>query len=107
MPDTKEQPSTKPEEESSAEEKLRGLCGIAFMHLDFKDYEFIQTNSLKVISRVESVGAASTPLPIMTDSGQWAVPEIADDLMLVTRLMVEAIVFNLSSFLAGSGPATA
>ena len=95
------------EEEKSAEEKLRGLCGIAFMHLDFKDYEFIQTNSLKVISRMEDAGGISAPIPIMTDSGQWAAPEIADDLMLVTRLMVEALVFNLQSFLAGSGPVTA
>lgn len=102
-----EEPSTKPAEEKPAEEKLRGLCAIAFMHLDFKDYEFIQTNALKVISSMEDAGGTSVPIPVMTDSGQWANTEIADDLMLVTRLMVEALVFNLSSFLAGSGPVTA
>jgi hypothetical protein len=88
-------------------ERLRGLCGISFMQLDFDKYEFIQTNCMKVVARVEVLaGNAPVPMPLMTYDGRWAVPEVADNLMLVTRLMTEALVFNLSSFLAESGAGT-
>jgi DNA replicative helicase MCM subunit Mcm2 (Cdc46/Mcm family) len=94
----------KPDETTPAD-KLRGLCGIAFMQLDFDKYEFIQTNCMKVVSHMETLpgGNAPTPMALMTWNGTWAEASVADDLMLVTRLMTEALVFSLSSFLAPSG----
>ena len=86
-----------------AAEKLRGLCGIAFMHLNFKDYEFIQENCIKVTARIDASAGVAAAMPLMTYDGRWAAEDVADNLMLVTRLMVEALVHSLSSFLVESG----
>ncbi len=81
---------------STPDARLRGLCGIAFMHLEYKDFAFIQESCMKTVSRFEN----DLPMPIMSDSGQWVPPaDIAENLMLVTRLTTEALVFNLASFL--------
>jgi hypothetical protein len=78
------------------EERLRALCGVAFMGLSFDDFTFIQIECMKMVSRVE--GAA--PMPVMADNGRWAIVEVQDDPFLVTRLTVEVLVFNLCPFLA-------
>lgn len=106
-------PQTEAAQETSAADKappaerLRNLCGISFMQLDFDKYEFIQTNCMKVVARMEALaGNAPVPIPLMTYDGCWSAPEVADNLMLVTRLMTEALVFNLLSFLSESSVET-
>ena len=97
--------STQPEEgrvekllpTPTAEERLRALCGVAFMFMDFETFLFVQASAMKVLSRHE--GPAGF-IPVMTDDGRWSVNELSDSPMLVTRLAVEALVFNLHSFLA-------
>jgi hypothetical protein len=81
----------------SNEERLRGMCGVAFMFLSFDDFQFIQRNCMLKLSRSE--GAAGY-LPVMADDGRWAASELEESPFLVTRLMVEVLVFNLESFLA-------
>ena len=90
-------------EQPTPEQRLRGMCGIAFMHLSFADTEFMQTAAMKVISRVETLAGVATPMPIMDDSGRYAIEDVASDPFLVTRLTVEALVFSLAPFLAASG----
>ena len=85
------------------EQRLRGMCGIAFMHLSFADTEFMQTAAMKVISRVETLAGVTAPMPVMDDSGRYAIEDVASDPFLVTRLTVEALVFSLAPFLAESG----
>ena len=89
--------------ELTPEQRLRGMCCIAFMHLSFADTEFMQTASMKVISRIENLAGNDTPMPIMDDSGRYAIDDVASDPFLVTRLTVEALVFSLAPFLAESG----
>ena len=90
-------------EKATPEQRLRGMCGIAFMNLSFADTEFMQTAAMKVVSRVEELAGADTPMPVMDDSGRYAIEDVATDPFLVTRLTVEALVFNLAPFLAESG----
>ena len=90
-------------EKATPEQRLRGMCGIAFMHLSFTDTEFMQTASMKVISRIENLAGNDMPMPIMDDSGRYAIDDVASDPFLVTRLTVEALVFSLAPFLAESG----
>ena len=85
------------------EQRLRGMCGIAFMHLSFSDTEFMQTAAMKVISRVETLAGVTAPMPVMDDSGRYAIEDVANDPFLVTRLTVEALVFSLAPFLVESG----
>jgi hypothetical protein len=93
--------STEPK--PTPEQRLRGMCGIAFMHLSFADTEFMQVASMKVISRIESLAGVDTPMPAMDDAGRYAIDDVASDPFLVTRLTVEALVFSLAPFLVESG----
>ena len=91
------------EPKPTPEQRLRGMCGIAFMHLSFADTEFMQTAAMKVISRVETLAGVTSPMPVMDDSGRYAIEDVANDPFLVTRLTVEALVFSLAPFLVESG----
>jgi hypothetical protein len=78
------------------EEKLRTLCGVAFLFLAFDDYEFVQKNCMRLVER-EEAGAGF--LAVQLADGRMAVPELEANPLSVTKLMVEVLVFNLSSFL--------
>ena len=91
------------EPKPTPEQRLRGMCGIAFMHLSFTDTEFMQTAAMKTISRVETMAGVTAPMPVMDDSGRYAIEDVASDPFLVTRLTVEALVFSLAPFLVESG----
>jgi len=91
----------------SAEDKLRSLCGVAFMQLSLEDFSYVQAACMKAISRFETKdgkdGAIAIGfIPIMQDNGVWTSPDVADSPFLITKLMVEAVVFNLASFLSES-----
>jgi hypothetical protein len=88
---------------ATPEQRLRGMCGVAFTYLTFVDTEFIQAAAMKVTSRIENLAGVDTPMPVMMNDGRYAIAEIADDPFLVTRLTMEALVFNLASFLEESG----
>lgn len=80
------------------EARLRGVCAIAFMSMKFEDFEFLQNHCLKVISVIEN----GLPMPVMTIEGRWdpkAEEAIGGNPSLLTKLMVEVLVFNLASFL--------
>ena len=89
--------------QATPEQRLRGMCGIAFMHLSFADTEFMQTSAMKVISRIENLAGNDTPMPVMDSDGRYVIEDVASDPFLVTRLTVEALVFSLAPFLAESG----
>ena len=101
--DTVPEPSKPDEPKLTPEQRLRGMCGIAFMHLSFADTEFMQTAAMKVISRVENLAGMDTPMPVMDSDGRYAIEDVASDPFLVTRLTVEALVFSLAPFLVESG----
>jgi hypothetical protein len=79
-----------------AEDRVKGICALAFMGLSIADYRFVQNSSMKVVSRIEN----DVPMPVMADDGRWAATDIADNPFLVTKLMTETLAFNLSSFLS-------
>ena len=91
------------EPKPTPEQRLRGMCGIAFMHLSFTDTEFMQTAAMKTISRVETMAGVTAPMPVMDSDGRYAIEDVASDPFLVTRLTVEALVFSLAPFLVESG----
>ena len=91
--------------QAAPEDRLRGLCAVAFMQLSFEDTGFIQTECMKTISRMEIVGDTESAIPVMMQNGTWAAPEVADNPFLVTKLATEAIAFNLTSFLPASSVA--
>ena len=91
----------KPEEhkkhkkEQNKDQEIRGLCGVAFMYLEFEEFAFIQSQCMRVLSRFEN----ELPMPVMSDRGQWAAEDIADNPFLVTKLVTEVLAFNLVGFL--------
>lgn len=89
-PEQPEQPKAPPEE------RLRAICGVAFMHLSIDDFTFVQNSCMKLLSRRE--GAAL--IPVMSSDERWGAPDLAENPFLVTRLTVEVLVHNLQSFLA-------
>ena len=93
------------------EQRLRGVCGIAFMYMTFEDIEFVQTAAMRVTSLIQNAGGVETPVPVMADDGRGLLPLLAEDPALVSQLVVEALAFSLVSFLqptvASSRTATA
>jgi len=90
---------------ATPEERLRTLCGIAFLQLSREDMGFAQRAAMLVTSHMETLaGQPEQPMPVMLTDGRWACPLLEEDPMLVTRLTVEALVFSLLPFLAESGP---
>ena len=72
--------------------------------LDFDTFSFIQNNCLAAVSRMTDSGDGNlVPMPIVSDSGVFAVPEIADNLSLVMGLTVQSLLFNLSDFFDAGG----
>jgi hypothetical protein len=61
-----------------------------------EDFKELQTDCLKVCSRLE--GNSKIPMPIVTDDGRMAVEDLNNDTMTVMFLTVQAIAFNMSSF---------
>lgn len=85
---------------STPEQRLRSMCGLAFMSMTYKDFEFMQSSCMRVVFSL----ATGSPMPIMTDSGQWTKDgeAIRDNPMLMTRMTVEALVHSLAPFLEES-----
>lgn len=94
--------------EPPVEDRLRAICGVAFMNMTYDEYAFVQGRCIRSVSRMEQKPGVdgTVPMPVMADSGLWAIQEVADDPLLVTRLMVEAVVVNCAGFLAGSASAS-
>lgn len=90
--------------ESIGDELVRAVAFRAFLGgLNYEMHSFVQQKCLAVCSRMESRDGVELPMPITTDSGQWAIPEIRDDITLVVRLELESLAFSCASFFAGGG----
>lgn len=90
--------------EPPVEDVVRVMVLAACGEMDFATRRFIQTKCLAVCSRMESANdGPELPMPIVNDAGVWAITEIRDNLSLVLRLEMEALVFNLSDFLEKGG----
>jgi len=85
-------------------DRLRAMCGVAFMYLDFDDFEFVQKNCMRTVSREEP---GMGYIPVVADSGQWAAKDLETNPFTITRLMVEVLVVNLASFLESGAALTA
>lgn len=97
--DSGEAQPAEPEVKPKPEETARLVCGVAFMRgLSFEDLQFTQRHAMMVVSLMEDMAGTLTPMPVMTDSGKWANPELKDDAALVQELTMEALVFNLAGF---------
>lgn len=96
-----------PRETLPSDDAVRGLAFSAFLDgLDFKQFQFIQQQCLRVCARLEGSPhdpAAELPMPILMKDGRWAITEIRDDVTLVVRLTIETLVFNLSDFFEQGG----
>lgn len=91
--------------EPSGEKLVRAVAFAAFLRgLDFESHRFVQRACLAVCSRMEERnGSGALPMPLMNDSGAWAIPEIRDDIPLIMKLELEALAFNLSDFFEQGG----
>ena len=93
-----------PQSMATGEELVRAVAFSAFLRgLEYEAHQFVQTHCLAVCSRMEQSGETEVPMPIVNDSGQWAIPEVRDDMSLVMKLELEVLVFNLSDFFAEGG----
>lgn len=102
-----ETPTQAQTEKLSGEDMVRAMTFAAFLRgLDYDKYCFVQSKCIAACSRMEDRGGTELPMPIVNDSGQWAIPEIKDNLSLVVQLTVETLVFNLSDFFAEGGLAS-
>jgi hypothetical protein len=90
---------------ATPEDRLRTLCGVAFMHMTYDDLALAQRKAMAVVARMEQLaGQPEQPMPVQASDGRWAVAELETDPFLVTRLTVEVLAYNLASFLAKTGP---
>ena len=95
------EPAVETPQPSSAD-RLRAMCGVAFMYLGFDDFEFVQKNCLRVVSREEpDMGY----IPVVADDGRWVAKDLEGNPFMITRLMVEVLTVNLVSFLASGAAA--
>lgn len=80
--------------------KIMASMFAAFLRgLTFEDFSFIQNHCLAVVARLEtSAGSPEVPMPIVTDTGVFAITEVGDDLPLVMNLTIQSLLFNLSDF---------
>lgn len=86
------------------EDMVRAVAFAAFLRgLDYEMHRFMQLKCLSTCSRLEDKEGTEIPMPIVNDSGVWAISEIRDDMALVMRLEVEALVFNFSDFFEQGG----
>lgn len=95
-------PTTAPD----GEETARGvvLAALAGGIDDYETHCMIQQKALSVCSKLEiSTEGRELPLRITTDSGEWAAPELKEDLNLVNKLEVESLVFNIAPFFGAGG----
>jgi hypothetical protein len=91
-----------------SEERMRGVCALAFMYLPYEDYDFIVNAVAKSVSRHDANGL---PMPLMSDDGRWSAgtDDLQDNPCLVTLVMMESLVYNLHPYLAArtGAPTTA
>lgn len=73
--------------------------------LEFEIHKMIQQNCLKLCSRADHVDQGSGPVPIMTADGRL-LPDVAENVGLLTKLTLEVLVFNLSDFFGQGGMET-
>lgn len=84
-----------PEPEPTAEEKIRRMATSAFGVMTFEERAMIQRRCLDVCARVENDDVL---MPVSNSNGT-----ILDDLQLIMRLELEALVFNFNDFFAEGG----
>jgi hypothetical protein len=94
-------------EKATPEERLRTTCGVGFMQLTYDELKFMQRVAMAAASRMENLAGVDTPMPVTAADGRWAIPGLEDDPALITQLMTEVLVFNLTSFLPGNAQKTA
>lgn len=83
----------------TGEAQVRALSFIVLSGgIPFEDFQFIQRSCLKVIGRIDTNQGVEFPIPIMTDSGQWADMDVADDIGLTMNLTTEVLVHSFESF---------
>jgi hypothetical protein len=89
----------------SGEQMVRIVALLAFNGLDFETHSFIQHKCLGCCFRLEggAEGGPELPMPIVNASGAWAIPEIRDDMALVMKLELEALVFSVAPFFESGG----
>ena len=86
--------------EVTPEHRTRSAVAIGLTQFSLEDYRQLVKETMNVVRRLTSLESASeVPMPVRSDDGRWAFPDLAEDPMAVTRLMTEALVFNLTSFL--------
>jgi hypothetical protein len=87
-------------EKAPPEQRIKTVCGVAFMELAFDELEFTQNAALRVISKLQTAGGAvDVPMPITQEDGRGMLPELEASPSLVQQLTIEALAFNLVSFL--------
>ena len=103
-PDAAMQEAQKSDREPTGEELVRAVCFAAFLRgLSFEDLRFVQRSCLGVAACLSAPGLEGKAMPLLSDDGRWAFPEVGDNLHLVMELTVETLVFNLSDFFSDGG----
>jgi hypothetical protein len=98
-------PETEPAKKPTGEEMVRTLAtALLLVGEDFELHRFVQHSCMKVCRKIEATEtSARVALPVVNDSGVFFAPAIRDDISLVMRLTVEALVFNFSDFFDQGG----
>jgi hypothetical protein len=88
-----------------AEPAARAMAVAAVLQGTFsiEDHSLIQTECMKVCSRMEENDKGSFPMPLVNDKGQWAIPELREDVNTAIQLEVEVLTFNFTDFFALGG----
>jgi hypothetical protein len=88
--------------EPNGEDTVRAIVFAAFLRgLEYDMHNFVQNKCLAICALMKEHEGTELPVPL-TNGSEW-VPEIRDDMQLVMKLEVEAMVFNFSDFFAEGG----
>lgn len=96
-PETQEESA---DDKVSAEEKAAGLVSILWLmassDLPEATYARIQNHALLVCGQIHQEGAGATG--IIKESGKWIATELQDDAPTISKLVTEALQFNIAPF---------
>lgn len=93
-------------ENQDFEAKTRGMISIALGTMDLELHALIQKHAIAAVSEWVLAGTTEVGRPLVSSDGRWANPEVRDNLMVVNRLVMELLVFNLSDFFEQGGLAS-
>lgn len=82
-----------------------GVRAVASSMSNYSKEEFlsVQSDALRTVYKIENHEGQEFPVCIVTESGAWADKDLAEDVVTLFALTVQAVVFNVQPFFLKGG----